>query len=156
MASSKTIKIAGAAVGAVVLLLVLILMFASGSLFLIILAGLVVVGACVGLFFLALRWHDQRVALRAEEVSGEVDREDPMARIMELRKSFNEGILHFSSFQKSIYSLPWYVIVGEKGAGKTEAIRHSGLGFPPGLHDEVDRVRMGIGGDGTLNWWFTN
>ena len=30
----------------------------------------------------------------------------------------------------ALYALPWYVIVGPPGAGKTTAIRHSGLDFP--------------------------
>src|SRR5690606_41985446 len=29
-----------------------------------------------------------------------------------------------------LYSMPWYAIVGPPGAGKTTALRHSGLSFP--------------------------
>ena len=38
------------------------------------------------------------------------------------------------------------------GAGKTEAIRHCNVGFPPGLQDEM----QGVGGTINMNWWFTN
>ncbi|HEY2342442.1 MAG TPA: type VI secretion protein IcmF/TssM N-terminal domain-containing protein, partial [Chthoniobacteraceae bacterium] len=38
------------------------------------------------------------------------------------------------------------------GAGKTEAIRHSEVGFPPGMQDEF----QGVGGTINMNWWFTN
>ena len=33
----------------------------------------------------------------------------------------------------ALYALPWYVIIGPPGAGKTTAIAHSGLNFPVGL-----------------------
>jgi type VI protein secretion system component VasK len=44
------------------------------------------------------------------------------------------------------------VIVGEPGSGKTEAVRHSNVGFPPGMQDEF----QGVGGTINMNWWFTN
>ncbi len=51
-----------------------------------------------------------------------------------------------------MYSLPWYLLVGEPGSGKTEAIRHCNVGFPPGLQDQL----QGAGGTLNMNWWFTN
>ena len=44
------------------------------------------------------------------------------------------------------------MIIGEPGSGKTEAIRHSGIDFPPGLQDEL----QGSGGTMNMDWWFTN
>jgi hypothetical protein len=35
-----------------------------------------------------------------------------------------------SAGEDALYALPWYVIVGPPGAGKTTALRHSGLVFP--------------------------
>ena len=58
----------------------------------------------------------------------------------------------FATSGKDVYSMPWYVVVGEPGAGKTEAIRHCNVGFPPGLQDEM----QGVGGTINMNWWFTN
>src|SRR5438477_158638 len=43
-------------------------------------------------------------------------------------------------------------IVGEPGSGKTEAVRHCNVGFPPGLQDQL----QGVGGTLNMNWWFTN
>src|SRR6218665_1391812 len=51
--------------------------------------------------------------------------------------------------KKDLYKLAWYAIVGEPGAGKPEAIRHSGVGFPPGMQDEF----QGVGGTINMNWW---
>ena len=43
-------------------------------------------------------------------------------------------------------------MIGTPGSGKTEAIRHSEIGFPPGLTDPM----TGVGGTINMNWWFTN
>jgi len=73
------------------------------------------------------------------------------AALDDLRRNFEEGIAKFRAAGKDLYSVPWYVIVGEPGSGKTEAIRHSCIGFPPGLHDPL----QGAGGTINMNWWFT-
>lgn len=54
-----------------------------------------------------------------------------------------------------VYELPWYVIIGPPGAGKTTALKNSGLDFPvaQALGDEPVR---GLGGTRTTEWWFTD
>jgi type VI secretion system protein ImpL len=52
----------------------------------------------------------------------------------------------------ALYKLPWYVIVGPPGAGKTTAIRHSGLTFPL----DQGAAYRGTGGTRNCDWWFTN
>jgi len=74
------------------------------------------------------------------------------ARLDDLRKKFESGIQTFKDHGKDLYAMPWYVLVGEPGSGKTEAIRHSSVGFPPGLQDQL----QGSGGTVNMNWWFTN
>lgn len=74
------------------------------------------------------------------------------AALDKLRQKFQTGMQEFKSRGKDIYKLPWYVIIGESGSGKTEAIRHSGVEFPPGLQDEL----QGSGGTVNMDWWFTN
>jgi len=49
-------------------------------------------------------------------------------------------------------ALPWYLIVGPPGAGKTTALRSSGLPFP---HAKGGRVR-GVGGTRNCDWWMSN
>ncbi|HEX5655542.1 MAG TPA: type VI secretion system membrane subunit TssM [Polyangiales bacterium] len=53
----------------------------------------------------------------------------------------------------ALYALPWYVIIGPPGTGKSTAIRESGLSFP--LAGEQGGVR-GIGGTRHCDWWLTN
>jgi len=74
------------------------------------------------------------------------------ARIDALARTFQGGIQKFRSAGKDLYSLPWYLLVGEPGSGKTEAIRHCNVGFPPGLQDKL----QGSGGTLNMHWWFTN
>lgn len=74
------------------------------------------------------------------------------ARLDDLRKKFDTGMATFKRYGKNLYSLPWYLIVGEPGSGKTELIRHSNIGFPPGLQDEL----QGVGGTVNMDWWFTD
>jgi len=80
-----------------------------------------------------------------------------LAKLDNLRKKFQEGVEAFRSRGKDLYALPWYVIVGEPGSGKTEAIRHCNVGFPPGMHEGDNSVGyLGAGGTINMNWWFTN
>jgi type VI secretion system protein ImpL len=54
-----------------------------------------------------------------------------------------------------LYELPWYVIVGAPGAGKTTALLNSGLTFP--LADSLGRGAIkGVGGTRNCDWWFTD
>lgn len=54
-----------------------------------------------------------------------------------------------------IYDLPWYVIFGAPGSGKTTALTNSGLQFPLGDALGESAVK-GIGGTRNCNWWFTD
>ena len=53
-----------------------------------------------------------------------------------------------------IYSLPWYVIIGPPGSGKTTALLNSGLRFPLPGKAGAEPVR-GVGGTRDCDWWFT-
>jgi type VI secretion system protein ImpL len=56
--------------------------------------------------------------------------------------------------RRHLYELPWYVMIGPPGAGKTTAIVNSGLQFP--LADEVGKGAIGgVGGTRNCDWWFT-
>lgn len=51
--------------------------------------------------------------------------------------------------------LPWYLIVGSPGAGKSTALRNSGLKFPYLSAKGGGGVR-GVGGTRNCDWWLTN
>ena len=57
--------------------------------------------------------------------------------------------------RKHLYQLPWYIVIGPPGAGKTTAIVNSGLQFP--LAGETGKGPLGgVGGTRNCDWWFTN
>ena len=54
-----------------------------------------------------------------------------------------------------LYELPWYLIIGAPGSGKTTALHNCGLKFP--LAQSVgDHAVRGIGGTRHCDWWFTD
>ena len=56
---------------------------------------------------------------------------------------------------KALYELPWYIIIGPPGSGKTTALVNSSLDFP--LADQFGKGALqGIGGTRNCDWWFTN
>ncbi|MGJ8680369.1 type VI secretion system membrane subunit TssM [Paraglaciecola sp.] len=57
--------------------------------------------------------------------------------------------------RKYLYQLPWYVIIGPPGAGKTTALQNSGLNFPLQEGFGSEPVK-GVGGTRNCDWWFTN
>ena len=78
-----------------------------------------------------------------------------------LNKRFDEAmaVLKKSRRKKggvsNLYALPWYIIIGPPGSGKTTALVNSGLEFP--LAGRFGAPAMqGIGGTRNCDWWFTN
>lgn len=53
--------------------------------------------------------------------------------------------------RKFLRDMPWYVILGPPGTGKTTALRQSGLHFPIDLSDDL----KGVGGTRNCDWFFT-
>lgn len=53
-----------------------------------------------------------------------------------------------------LYDLPWYLIIGPPGAGKTTALVNSGLRFPLS-GDATPEAIAGAGGTRYCDWWFS-
>ena len=54
-----------------------------------------------------------------------------------------------------VYQLPWYLIIGPPGCGKTTALVNSGLRFPLAEQLGQDAIH-GVGGTRNCDWWFTD
>jgi type VI secretion system protein ImpL len=84
--------------------------------------------------------------------------ERPSADVVQLRERFEEAIATLTQKRRgrqTIYELPWYVIIGAPGAGKTTALVNSGLHFPLEQRSGKGALR-GVGGTRNCDWWFTD
>ncbi|MFO1349465.1 MAG: type VI secretion system membrane subunit TssM [Gammaproteobacteria bacterium] len=78
-----------------------------------------------------------------------------------LQKTFQEALEDLkkakldSAQGQQLYQLPWYMIIGPPGAGKTTALVNSGLNFPLAKKLGKNKVR-GVGGTRNCDWWFTD
>ena len=89
--------------------------------------------------------EDEHEKLSREEVSALRDRMKQALSILEKNKLNG----------KNIYQLPWFVMIGPPGAGKTTTIMNSGIRLP--LKDVMGGEPVkGVGGTRNCDWWFTN
>ena len=75
-----------------------------------------------------------------------------------LRERFEEAVAELKNKRRgghSLYDLPWYVIIGAPGSGKTTALVNSGLKFPVEQRTGKGALR-GVGGTRNCDWWFTD
>ncbi|MDN5850428.1 MAG: type VI secretion system membrane subunit TssM, partial [Nitrococcus sp.] len=102
-------------------------------------------------------WRIRRANARLHaEIVGAAESADDAAGA-ELHRVFEEaiGFLRGSNKGGNLYQLPWYVIVGPPGSGKTTALANSGLSFP--LRQEFGQEALrGVGGTRNCDWWFTD
>ena len=73
---------------------------------------------------------------------------DALATLKQFK--FDQG-----SQQKVLYELPWYMIIGAPGSGKTTALVNSGLSFPLAQNGHLQTLQ-GAGGTRNCDWFFTN
>ncbi|SUZ31987.1 hypothetical protein ROE7235_01738 [Roseibaca ekhonensis] len=87
---------------------------------------------------------EEAIAPAGETGDGEVLGEKMHEALAVLRRS--------STSSSYLYDLPWYVIIGPPGAGKTTALLNSGVNFP--LADKTGGAMPGAGGTRYCDWWF--
>lgn len=101
----------------------------------------------------------EKVAGQEEAASGAARSGGHSADAAQLRQRFEEAIEALKKSRKkgaaSLYDLPWYVIIGPPGAGKTTVLVNSGLHFPLAQKFGKEAVR-GVGGTRNCDWWFTD
>ncbi|MGL4321521.1 MAG: type VI secretion protein IcmF/TssM N-terminal domain-containing protein, partial [Paracoccaceae bacterium] len=112
-----------------------------------------VIGTIVGIFVLValIKWRRRVKKAQALEAAlivepagdGKVLAEKMTAALATLKKSGGKAYL---------YDLPWYVIIGPPGAGKTTALKNSGIEFP--LSTNEGGGVEGFGGTRYCDWWF--
>ena len=136
------------------------------------------IAVLVGLTALAMLWQAWRARrgnaavvnqLMAAPVTGATPAES--ADLAAVRERFERALrtLHKARFGtgkllsgwsarfggRYLYELPWYLIIGAPGSGKTTALQHCGLNFPLAPAVGGHAVR-GVGGTRNCDWWFTD
>jgi type VI secretion system protein ImpL len=123
------------------------------------LAGMILILSYVAKILAATRL--ERGVLQQAAKQAEAARPDRRKDILALQQQARQAIQSLKRSRlarggkAALYALPWYVIVGPPGAGKTTAIRHSGLEFPLEQAGGASAFR-GTGGTRNCDWWFTN
>jgi type VI secretion system protein ImpL len=88
-------------------------------------------------------------------------RPDLQAETAQMQAEFQKAVQALKSSKlgrsgvDALYALPWYVIVGPPGSGKTTALRASGLDFPMTSSGAKGALR-GVGGTRNCDWWLSN
>lgn len=85
-----------------------------------------------------------------KNVTAKVDQ--AMTQLKSMR-SRSHGLLRVLEGKRYLYDLPWYVILGNSGAGKTTAIHNAGLKFPLVGYKHTAGL---IEGTANCDWSFTN
>ena len=122
---------------------------------------LVLIGLGIGFLFFRKIWLRRREEKFVQQVieqdeshlktvSGK-ERDD----LKELQNRWKEAIealrrSHLRKYGNPLYVLPWYLVIGESGSGKTTAITSARLSSP---FAEVSRT-SGISGTRNCDWWF--
>jgi type VI secretion system protein ImpL len=103
---------------------------------------------------------DIEKALKSQgDAQAQSARPDQQAEVEEMRAEFTKAVEALKSSKlarggrDALAVLPWYMIIGPPGAGKSTALRASGLKFP--YLTKRGGVR-GIGGTRNCEWWLTN
>jgi type VI secretion system protein ImpL len=100
-------------------------------------------------------WRKQAAAkiaqgiAQADKIEDDTDvLKDKMKDALATLKAASAGKADF------LYELPWYVLIGPPGSGKTTALVNSGLKFPLSRGATPAAV-AGVGGTRYCDWWFT-
>lgn len=88
-------------------------------------------------------------ASEAQKKAKEEARRELVSAIELLKKSELAG---GKGGKAALYALPWYLVLGAAGSGKSSMIRNSGLQKP----DQGPGELKGIGTSPNCEWWFTN
>ena len=118
-------------------------------------------GLLMGCFFLRKLWlrrREQRFVQKVidqDEASLKPLGDEEKERLRDLQGRWKEAIAalrasHLGNYGNPLYVLPWYLVIGESGSGKTTAIMSAKLSSP---FADVSKT-SGISGTRNCDWWF--
>ncbi len=101
-----------------------------------------------------IKWLRRRKAARALESAIIPPMPTGDGAVLAEKMTEAMDVLKKSSGSKAfLYDLPWYVIIGPPGAGKTTALLNAGIKFP--LAEKTGGAVAGFGGTRHCDWWFS-
>jgi type VI secretion system protein ImpL len=109
-----------------------------------------------GLRVLLARRRSERLlkSLDSGDAGSELSRRFSQALALLRRGVEVKGAKRWWQVRRQVQQLPWYLIIGAPGGGKTTALLHSGLRFP--LAERLGREPVaGTGGTRHCDWWFS-
>ena len=120
-----------------------------------------ILGLGLGLLFLRKLWLKRREQHFVDQIIEQDDSylktvdDKERERSKELQARWKEAMealksSHLKKYGNPLYVLPWYMVIGESGSGKTTAIKSAGLSSP---FADVSRT-SGISGTKNCDWWF--
>lgn len=90
-------------------------------------------------------------ALEKDSQKGGASKQEVRAALKELSDQWANSLKQLQATGLNIYSLPWYLLIGEPQSGKSTTLKNSGLEFPVG-----NEGLSGSGGTRNCDWWFAN
>ncbi|QEN85233.1 type VI secretion system membrane subunit TssM [Labrys sp. KNU-23] len=120
---------------------------------------LALIGLLLAVYFCWLAYriykHGQSARALAENIAVQEPEDDGSDAVV-LADKMRDALLTLKGSRRTkgdfLYELPWYLIVGPPGAGKTTALMNCGLKFPLAAHTGPI---AGSGGTRYCDWWFT-
>jgi hypothetical protein len=120
--------------------------------------GLIVIALLIAAFDAFVKKGDkarggafEKDLARDAQGGGGASKQEVREAVKELSQKWTESLGQLKSTGLQVYSLPWYLLIGEPQSGKSTTLKNSGLEFPVG-GDGLS----GSGGTRNCDWWFAN
>ncbi|OJH38143.1 type VI secretion system membrane subunit TssM [Cystobacter ferrugineus] len=103
---------------------------------------------------------EEDINAQAEEQARTV-RPDLQPEVQAMKAEFSRAVASLKNSKlarggkDALAVLPWYLMIGPPGTGKSTALRNSGLKFPY-LSSKGGGAVRGVGGTRNCDWWLTN